>query len=411
MGGVTSVYLSLPGDLLSDISIVLPRSKSISNRLLVMQKLSRGSIDVDHISDADDTRLLRDALQISDDDLWLGHAGTALRFGLAWAAITPGTRVLRGSDRLSERPIGSLVDALRQLGAEITYLEREGHIPVRVAGRTLNHAHLEVASDVSSQFTSALMLIGPYINGGVAISRKGAIVSQPYLEMTAALMLEAGAEVELSDVHIRIEEGTYADAHFDVEADWSAASYFYALLALAGHGDIELVGLQRNGLQGDAVLAEIFSHFGIRTEYTSRGVRIHATGILDELDTWDFVDCPDLAQTVAVVAAGLSRPFRLTGLQTLRYKETDRIHALAAELGKCGVHCETGPDFLALVGFESPAGIPKIATYDDHRMAMAFAPLSAVFGEIQIEDPDVVSKSFPGFWDEMGKAGVVGMVS
>lgn len=385
------------------ITVDLPASKSISNRLLVMRALSGGALEAENLSTADDTRLLDAALRTNDDELWMGHAGTALRFGLAWAAVTPGVRTLKGSERLSQRPVGPLIEALRSLGADITCAEREGYAPLLVKGRNLKGGSLTLDATVSSQFITALMLIGPVLKGGLELHLSGNPVSTPYLRMTARLMREAGIDVERSETRIFIPESTYAETSIEVEPDWSAASYFYTAAALNRGLEIELLGLSAGSLQGDAAVADIFKRFGVGTRFTARGALLSASEIFDDSDTYDFLACPDLAQTVAVAAAGLHIPYVLKGLQTLRIKETDRISALAAELAKCGVGCKTEPDALLIRHFSEVSHTPLISTYHDHRMAMAFAPLALALGEISIEDPDVVTKSFPGFWVEMGK--------
>ncbi|MFN2422359.1 MAG: 3-phosphoshikimate 1-carboxyvinyltransferase [Cryomorphaceae bacterium] len=385
------------------ITVNLPASKSISNRLLVMRALSGGALEVENLSTADDTRLLDAALRTNGNELWMGHAGTALRFGLAWAAVTPGVRTLKGSERLSQRPVGPLIDALRTLGADITCTEREGYAPLRIAGRNLKGGSLTLDASVSSQFITALMLIAPTLEGGLELNLSGKPVSTPYLRMTARLMRSAGVEVERTDTRIFIPESTYAEATVEVEPDWSAASYFYTAVALSRDLEVELLGLSAKSLQGDAAVADIFERFGVDTRFTARGALLSASEIFDDSDSFDFLSCPDLAQTVAVAAAGLQIPFSLTGLQTLRIKETDRIAALAAELAKCGTGCKAEPDTLHIRHFSDVSDMPSIATYHDHRMAMAFAPLALALGEISIEDPEVVTKSFPEFWAEMGK--------
>lgn len=392
-----------PGNVSGRVSIELPRSKSIANRLLVMQALSKGGLQVEHPGDADDVRLLQAALHTPDDTLWLGHAGTALRFSLAWAAITPGERLLTGSERLSERPIAPLVDALRSLGAHIEYRGKEGFAPIWVKGAPLKGGSLTLDATVSSQFITALMLIAPYLKGGLQLFLSGKAVSAPYIEMTASLMTSAGAKVEQDAQSILIAEGGYAEGSMEVEPDWSAASYFYSAVALNPQLEILLEGLQEQSLQGDAVVSDIYRRFGVDTRFTQRGALISHMEIFDDSSTYDFISCPDLAQTVAVTVAGLRLPFLLNGLQTLRVKETDRISALAAELRKCGVGSEAGPDSLGIRHFSEVASTPHISTYHDHRMAMAFAPIAFALGEVAIEDHEVVSKSFPHFWKEMGK--------
>lgn len=406
MGGVERMYLQVSERPAEQITIQLPGSKSISNRLLVMRQLSGNSIDIERLSAADDTVLLESALNNDTGEMWLGDAGTALRFGLAWASVSKGERVMRGSARLSQRPIRPLVEALRSLGAEIQYLENEGFLPLKVTGKKLHHAVVEIDASESSQFTSALMLIAPYISGGVEISRKGHIVSEPYVAMTRNLMVEAGAVVSIQAEKIVVEEGLYQETTIEVEPDWSAASYFYAICALSGNAELRLQGLRKASSQGDAVVADLFRSFGVQTRYSATGAHLSQTGIVEAMPVIDFLKCPDLAQTVAVVAAGLRHPLRLEGLQTLRVKETDRIAALSTELAKCGVTCEFGSDFLELKSFSTPEQTPHISTYGDHRMAMAFAPLALALGGIVIESPKVVSKSFPGFWKELEKVGI-----
>ncbi len=397
----------LPGE----VDIALPASKSISNRILVMEALSGGKVQGLNHSTADDTQLLGAALQSTDGALWLGHAGTALRFGLAWACVSPGTRVLRGSQRLSERPIAPLVDALRQLGALITYAEKEGFAPLKVEGKALEGGSLKLDAGLSSQFITALMLIGPYLKGGLTLELKGDMVSRPYLEMTAALMTEAGAHIHFDDQTIRIAEGTYRACRIKVEPDWSAASYFYSAAALMPGLKLHLNGLQAHSLQGDAFVAKLYEAFGVQTQHTESGAWIKAEkGYTKAPASIDFLNCPDLAQTVAVTSAGLQCPLQLIGLKTLRVKETDRIAALATELSKCGTQTSSTADTLSLRAFDASAyplsehvEPPAIATYHDHRMAMAFAPLVLKLGRLSILDPGVVSKSFPDYWEQMGK--------
>lgn len=383
---------------------MLPASKSISNRLLIMGAVSGGAVEAENLSTADDTRYLREALKSGKREIWLGHAGTALRFGLAWAAITPGERLLHGSARLSERPVAPLVEALRSLGADISCPEKDGYAPLLVRGKKLRGGTVNLDAAVSSQFITALMLIGPVLEGGLELWLSGEVVSEPYLRMTARLMRKAGADVSFRENLIRIGDTGYAETAIEVEPDYSAASYFYAAAAFNRNLETELPGLPEKSLQGDAAVAEIYRRFGVETRYTARGALLVPGEVLDDRLQFDFLACPDLAQTVAVTAAGLQKPFHLTGLQTLRIKETDRISALAAELTKCGAGCKASDRELTINGFSEISATPRIRTYDDHRMAMAFAPLAAVFGEIIIEDPEVVSKSFPDFFREIQKA-------
>ncbi len=406
MGGLSHIKLQKSAMPEGIVGINLPASKSISNRLLVMQALSDGAVTISNLSNADDTLVLAAMLAESKPSYWLGAAGTALRFGLAWAAITPGERILRGTHRLHERPLKPLIKALEKLGAEIECYEDEGFAPVEVNGRRLRHAHLEVDASLSSQFTSALMLIGPYVLGGLNIVHTGHCVSEPYVEMTAHLMRSAGAYVHVRDGKIAIEEGGYQPSEIVVEADWSAASYFYSAVALGGPARVLLTDLRSDSIQGDAALVGIFAKLGVQTEFSAQGAIISRKGAPEHSIVLDCTAFPDLAQTIAVAAAGLKIPCKLTGLSTLRLKETDRIDALATELVKCGAICETGVDFIVLSDFTSGETAPIITTYHDHRMAMAFAPLALVFPSITLESPEVVSKSFPDFWQELGRCGI-----
>ena len=396
-----------PKDLvLASANIYLPASKSISNRLLVMRALSDGNVSIKNLSTADDTDILEKALEIPSGEVYLGLAGTALRFGMAWAAITPGERILSGLPRLHERPIKELVDALRELGADIQYLEKEGFAPVRIVGKKLKSGKLNIDGSRSSQFLTALMLIAPYCESGLEFEIPENQVSLPYVTMTLSLMQKAGATVTQEGRVIRIS-GAYQKTEFTVEPDWSAASYFYLWALAIEKSMLTIKDLQFDSVQGDKLAAEIFTFYGIISHATDGDMRIGKRLIPDYPAEINCISCPDLAQSFAVAAVIAQRPMKLTGLQTLRHKETDRIEALKNELAKCGVVSNTGSDFIEILSFEKPLKTPVIKTYKDHRMAMAFAPLAAVFGEIHIEDPGVVSKSFPGYWEEVEKLGVV----
>jgi len=385
--------------------IQLPASKSISNRLLIMQTLSGGAISISNLSTADDTKILQKALTVESGELNLGLAGTALRFGIAWAAITPGERILKGEDRLHERPVKELVDALIQLGADIEYLENEGYAPLKIVGKKINGGMLKVDGSRSSQFLTALMLIAPYCKAPLLFEIEGRQVSLPYIEMTLNLMKQAGAIITQND-HLIEVSGKYENKEFIVESDWSAASYFYLWSLARPDSKLTMNSLQFDSLQGDKIAADYFSHFGMISHYANGNMTIAKKLVADIPKEIDFLNCPDLAQTFAVAAVIAKKPIKLTGLQTLRHKETDRIAALKTELEKCGVKCFAGADFLELTDFVEVDEVPVINTYNDHRMAMAFAPLAAVFGELMVENPEVVSKSFPDYWNEVAKLGI-----
>lgn len=404
-----------------------------------MQALSGNEISIDNLSTADDTNLLAAALTTKSGEIHLGNAGTALRFATAWAAITPGERILTGTERLRNRPLKPLIDCLRQCGADITCLDREGYAPIRIRGKQLTGTTLHIDGSESSQFLTAILLVAPYFEGTTRITLDPAQVSLPYIQMTLSLMNRAGADFHTDADSITITPGAYIESSFTVEPDWSAASYFYLFALFMPDISIVLEGLTAKSVQGDKITRTLFAPLGIHTEFTNRGARLENRNVQpdghvqpdDRVQpdgrrapaTIDCLTFPDLAQTLAVAAAGLSTPLLLTGLQTLRLKETDRITALATELQKCRTPTLTGPDYIHVKtdGRRSldlstpparfyrvdvqPDGRWAISTYHDHRMAMAFAPLAAVFGEITIENPEVVTKSFPNFWQEVKKLG------
>lgn len=391
------------------ITVNLPASKSISNRLQIMNRLSNGSVKWENLSDAEDTVLLQKALLEKSGELFMGDAGTAMRFGLAWAAITPGERILRGSKRLNKRPLRQLAEALQELGADIEYLGKEGFPPIRVNGKSLKGGTVNMDASVSSQFISALMLVAPYLETGLEIHLSEKRVSKPYVYMTAQLMREAGAEVMISGDSIGIPAGEYRPCIIEVEPDWTAASYFYSVVAVNPGMEVFCPGLMKENIQGDSVLMDLYRGFGVETVFRDSGALLHRIGPPDDDFTeYDFTRVPDIAQTAAVTAAALQKKFTLLGLDTLRLKETDRIWALTSQLVKCGVHSRSVMEALDLEAY-SPVpgdGPPRISTFGDHRMAMSFAPFVFRYGELIIENPEVVAKSFPGFWEEFRKTGV-----
>ncbi|MCG8327908.1 MAG: 3-phosphoshikimate 1-carboxyvinyltransferase [Chitinophagales bacterium] len=403
--------LNKPGRSLKG-TITLAGSKSISNRVLVIRALSQSNFSIDKLANAKDTALLQQLLTNESDIYDAGAAGTTFRFMTAYLAGQAGTQTLTGTERMKQRPIGVLVDALRTLGANIEYLEKEGYPPLSIG--EANHFgqtnKLSIPASTSSQYISALLMIAPTLPNGLELSLEGKIVSRPYIEMTLNLMKNFGVDHSWEGKQINIAPQSYQGKDFTVEADWSAASYYYSMAALADEADLQLNGLFRKSTQGDAVLAQLMESFGITTEYNSDGVRI--TKYLDtkapEVFEWDFIRCPDLAQTIAVCCAGLGTKGIFTGLETLRIKETDRIAALQQELNKVHAGFEEiidKKDYFQTMGTVSiPEPPPTFATYEDHRMAMAFAPI-AQFGTIQVEEPMVVVKSYPTFWDHLESIG------
>jgi len=389
----------------SIIEIDLPASKSISNRALIIQHLAEAMITIENLSEADDTVHLNGALQTEGDELWMGDAGTAARFSIAYAAAKEGVRIIRGSERLSERPMEPLIKALRSLGANITCLEKEGYLPLEVVGRELAGSEVEIEASVSSQFISALMLIGPQLPKGLRIKFKGKPTSLPYLTITKKVMETCGAALKIEDNFIAIEPKKYADATVKVEPDWSAASYFFSAMAINPQLKLVLKGLTANAIQGDAHLVELYRPLGVKYTFNDRGLLLEHSGQVTAPTTIDLQNTPDLAQTIAVTYAGINLPVELTGLHTLKVKETDRLEAMVNELRRVGVDARATNDSLFVKSGHSLIADQHIQTYGDHRMAMAFAPL--VFKtDLSLENPPVVAKSFPDFFSQFSKLGL-----
>ena len=390
-------------------TINIPSSKSISNRMLIIRALAGSGARLYNLSDSDDTEVLVKALDKESDIIDIGHAGTAMRFLAAYLAAHPGRRILTGSQRMRERPVGPLVDALKQLGARIEYLEKEGCPPLRITGGEMAGGHVEIESGISSQFISALMMIGPVLKGGLTIQLKGQVVSATYIEMTLSLMNGCGAGARFDGRRIRVPQGAYSLDDFRVESDWSGASYWYQVAALLPGSEIMLPDLSPESLQGDSVLVQLFEPLGVSSTFNAEGVLIRSEKKrLPGIYEYDFTGCPDLVQTLAVTLCSMGVTFRFTGTTTLRVKETDRIAALQAELKRVGYRLAAAPsgEWLAWDGARcEPDPDPSISTYHDHRMAMAFAPLAISRGEIGIDDPGVVTKSYPGYWSDLEKAG------
>lgn len=391
----------------------LPASKSICNRALLLARLAGGGWTVENPSDCDDTRALVRGLATTGGTVDVGAAGTAMRFLTVWLCTQPGRHVITGSPRMLERPIGILVDALRRLGARVTYAGREGYPPLCIEGGALRGGALDVAASVSSQYISALLMVAPTLPGGLRLHLTGEVASRPYIDMTLALMRRFGADARWTDERtIVVAPVPYAAAgRFGVEADWSAASYWYEAMALTpdAGAKVWLPGLAADSLQGDAVVSRLFGPLGVATRFGEGGVELtKAQPAAGRVDI-DFTACPDLAQTLTVTCAMLGRPFRFTGLASLKIKETDRMEALRRELAKLGVALtEEGGHTLLWDGRRGEAAtLPVIHTYDDHRMAMAFAP-AALCIPLAVERPEVVAKSYPGYWADY--AGLLGPV-
>lgn len=386
------------------LQISLPASKSISNRALILDALSYSSYEIENLSDCDDTRVTINALESNDTTFDIGAAGTAMRFLTAFLSKTVGEWVITGSERMKQRPIKLLVDALNSLGARIEYVEKEGFPPLRIFGSALMGGEIQLKGNVSSQYISALMMIAPTMQNGLKIVLDGKIISKPYINMTLQMMQEYGVEVDFVDNVISIEPQEYEPIPYLVESDWSAASYWYEILALAGKGEVYMQGLQENSFQGDSKVANLFEQLGVKSNYMPDGVLISAINQIAEKMEYDFTNQPDLAQTFVVTCCLKAIPFQFSGLESLKIKETDRIAALINEMKKLGyVLIEPAEGMLAWNGARCDlAPTISIATYDDHRMAMAFAPVALKF-PIVIEHPEVVSKSYPNFWKDIEK--------
>jgi 3-phosphoshikimate 1-carboxyvinyltransferase len=383
--------------------IPLPSSKSESNRALVINALAGGKDNLSNLAEARDTQTMMRLLASDDDVADVIDAGTTMRFLTAYFAITGQHKTMTGTPRMCERPIGILVDALRSLGADIQYVNQEGYPPLKLQGFTFSgNNHLQIRGDVSSQYISALLMIAPLLPEGLVLEIKGELGSKPYIEMTLKQMEAFGVTIQRDwdNMTLTVTHQKYQAIPYSIESDWSGASYWFSAVALSEDEDseLELLGLKENSLQGDSVITQIMSHLGVKSVFTGRGFKLTKISANASLE-WDFTNCPDLAQTVCVVASAKKIPLILTGIESLKVKETDRILALQNELAKMGTKLEEMEKNNKYLLSPSPTiQLPSsIHTYDDHRMAMAFAPLACLM-DIVIEEPEVVIKSYPSFW-------------
>ena len=390
--------------------IQLPASKSESNRALIIAALAGGNSRLENLSEARDTRIMNQLLGSSADEWNAKDAGTTFRFLTAYAALTQKDKILTGTPRMQQRPIRILVEALKELGAKISYLGDSGYPPLRIQKMVSQKKKtLEIQGNVSSQYISALMMIAPCLDHGLEIRFRGKVTSLPYLQMTSSIMQVFGVETNWNEDGINISPQKYREARFAVESDWSASSYWYSFAALAEDSKIELQGLRQRSFQGDQAVAGIMDQLGVQTQYTADSVILTKKDTLKKELDLDFADCPDLAQTIAVICAAKGVRCTMTGLESLKIKETDRILALQKELSKVGALLIEKNNTWTLIPPSDPADWDqplKFKTYEDHRMAMAFAPLCTQ-SNIRIEDPQVVNKSYPGFWKDLQQAGVV----
>lgn len=385
-------------------------SKSESNRLLLLQALWE-TISIENLSNSDDSVLMQKALQSQEDVIDIHHAGTAMRFLTTYFATKEGASItLTGSQRMQERPIAVLVDALRDLGAEIAYLKQEGYPPLKITGKSLEKNEVSLQANVSSQYISALLLIGSKLKNGLILNLVGTITSVPYIKMTLSLLNQLGVKTQFEGQTISVfpYQKRIAPMRFVVESDWSSASYFYSIVALSTPGtQLKLSAYKENSLQGDSVLADIYKQFGVTTIFNAHTITLQKTAEMPNKKSSvaiDLSNAPDIAQTIAVTCLGLQQPCYLTGLHTLKIKETDRLVALKNEIEKFGTAVSITDHSLAITTVQPLETGVEIATYNDHRMAMAFAPLALKIG-FKIKDAHVVSKSFPDFWEDLKHIG------
>ena len=399
-----------------DTRILLPASKSISNRALIIHALTGGNVMPENLSDCDDTKVIIRALSHRPEVIDIKAAGTAMRFMTAYLSVTEGEHTITGTERMKHRPIGVLVDALRYLGAEIEYAGEKGFPPLRIRGRQLEGGRLEIPGNVSSQYISALLMIAPVLSKGLEMKLTGGIVSRPYIDLTLHLMHQFGVSAEWTDIDsITVKPQPYRQHPYTIENDWTAASYWYEVLALTDElgSKVVLPGMLDGSRQGDSAVRYIFSLLGIKTAFADReadrltdATLTRHSCMLNRMD-YDFTNQPDLAQTLIATCPVLGIPFHFTGLGSLRIKETDRIEAMKTEMEKLGyiLHADSGTELSWEGDRCEPAAQPVIDTYEDHRMAMSFAPLAIRLGRIGINHPEVVSKSYPHYWNDLRKAG------
>jgi 3-phosphoshikimate 1-carboxyvinyltransferase len=387
--------------------IVLPASKSINNRLLIIRALSGKKFKINNLSDSDDGKVMLKALESNDDLIDIGHAGTTMRFLTAFYAATAQSKIITGSERMKNRPIRELVDGLNQLGAGITYVEKEGYPPVKTSGKELSGDQLHINGSISSQFITALLLVAPSLPQGLTIHIDGKLISSSYVLLTLQLMKSFGVDAVWEDKSITIVPQFYRGHDCTVEADWSAASYWYQIASLAMKADLIIRGLSQNSFQGDAALTLLFEKLGVSSEFTDNAVHLTKTGKQTGFFEYDFINNPDLVQTFVVTLCLKNIPFRISGADTLRIKETDRIAALQIEMAKLGFTIvEPEPGVLTWDGKKATPGKHLfIDTYKDHRMALAFAPASMQYQNLVINDAMVVTKSYPNFWTDLLSVG------
>ncbi|MFD1770978.1 3-phosphoshikimate 1-carboxyvinyltransferase [Sphingobacterium suaedae] len=397
-------------------TVQLTGSKSESNRALIIQALSNGVVEVKNLSEAADTVIMREALHLAAQatpqsltTINIGPAGTAMRFLTSYLNLAKGHFKLTGTERMQQRPIGILVEALKSIGANIQYEKKAGYPPIEIKGDIFqSNAEVSIQGDVSSQYISSLLLIAPSLKRGLRVNITGELTSRPYVSMTLNMLQEAGIQYEWVDNAnaIYIAPQSFQQSTIYVEPDWSASSYWYAIVALSNQGSVVLPGLKAHSLQGDIAIVDIMSHFGVASSFEEEGLRITKVNDGTSQTHFDFKECPDLAQTIVALAAAIGRDISITGVETLKIKETDRLAALKTEIEKFGATIVTDGNTYHVK--TANVVVPKkvtFDTYEDHRMAMAFAPLAMVFDEVHINEPMVVEKSYPAFWEHLQNQG------
>lgn len=399
-----------------EATISLPASKSISNRALIIYALSGGKNMPSNLSDCDDTEVIINALRNMPEEIDIKAAGTAMRFMTAYLSVMEGTHILTGTERMKHRPIAILVDALRKLGANIEYVGTEGYPPLRITGQSLNGGLLEIPGNVSSQYISALLMIAPMLKEGMTLHLLGDIISRPYIDLTLWMMGEFGADAEwFSNDTIVVKPQPYKSRDYFIESDWSGASYWYEMMALCAdkRSEVKLTGLMDGSKQGDSTTRYIFSLLGVKTQFESKQAGIAQTVTLKQNGRcvpkleYDFINSPDLAQTFVVTCAAKGIPFHFKGLSTLKIKETDRIEALKTEMRKLGYVLQDHNNSELIWDGErcDPSFEQGIDTYEDHRMALAFAPYALLHDKLIINNPQVITKSYPHYWEDLRLAG------
>jgi 3-phosphoshikimate 1-carboxyvinyltransferase len=407
--------ITAPKDKTINGIITIPASKSISNRVLIIDALCKEKVAFKNLSNSDDTRILQKALTKIEQNktavltIDTGMAGTSFRFLTAYLSIQKGQFILTGSSRLKERPIKPLVDILLELGADISYLEKEGFAPLFIKGNKLQGKDVIIDASISSQFTTALMLIAPKVANGLNIKLKGIIASRPYLKMTQSLMQYFGVEISFNEQTFTIKEQAYSNNPILIEADWSSASYFYESLALAENGTLTLKNYSKNSIQGDSKIADLYEQLGVQTEYLNNDIVLTKSDYdSTSVFKYDFINEPDLVQAVVCTCVALNIKAELTGLESLKIKETDRIQALKNEISKLNwnlIETTKGAYSIAPIKHAKPIKELHFRTYNDHRMAMCLAPLSLKNYSVSIENAEVVSKSNVDFWTLLEKIG------